>query len=283
MLQNSGLDVYTNNGRSSYNAMTIVLRRAVTSGWGYDFNYTWGHAIDNGSASESVENGGTTTAVASGTSVYSSGGLLQDAFNPNAFRGPSDFDSRHTVTADFVVELPFGRGKPLLGSAKGWVNQIVGGWQASGLVSFRTGTPLTVIDTGAYNVNYDNSAFGMLAPGARLPANGLTFDSNGIPSIFASPSAVSSFVGAGPGLVGTRGILRSVGFFNTDLAVSKTFMLPWEQQRLTFRAEAFNAFNNVEFGIPNLSMATPTTFGEITGYAYGAAPRVMQMALRYQF
>ncbi len=283
MLQNSGLDVYTNNGRSSYNAMTIVLRRAVTSGWGYDFNYTWGHAIDNGSASESVENAGTASAVASGTSVYSSGGLLQDAFNPNAFRGPSDFDSRQTVTADFVVELPFGRGKALLGSSKGWVNQLVGGWQVSGLIGFRTGTPLTVIDTGAYNVNYDNSAFALLAPGAKLPTNGLTFDTNGIPSIFASPSAVSSFVGAGPGVVGTRGILRSVDFFNTDLAVSKTFMLPWEQQRITFRAEAFNAFNNVEFGIPNLSMATPTTFGEITGYAYGAAPRVMQMALRYQF
>jgi hypothetical protein len=282
MLQNSGLDVYTNNGTSSYNAMTIVLRRAVSGGWGYDFNYTWGHAIDNGSASESVENGGAAAAVSSGTSPYSSGGLLQDAFNPNAFRGPSDFDSRHTVTADFVVELPFGKGKPLLNTG-GWVNQLVGGWLVSGLVSFHTGTPLTVIDTGDYNVNYDNSAFGLLAPGAKLPTNGLTFDTNGIPSIFANPSAVNSFVGAGPGVVGTRGILRGPSFANTDLAVSKTFMLPWEQQRITFRAEAFNAFNNVEFGVPNLSMATPTTFGEITGYAYGAAPRVMQMALRYQF
>ncbi len=277
-LQNSGLDAYTNNGKSSYNAMTIVLRRAVTGGWGYDFNYTWGHAIDNGSASESVGNASTT----SNTSAYSTGALLQDAFNPNAFRGPSDFDSRHTITADFVVELPFGKGKALFNTG-GWVNQFVGGWLVSGLATFRTGTPLTVSDAGDYNVNYDVSAYGILAPGAKLPTNGLTFDSNGIPSIFSNPSAVNSFVGAGPGVVGTRGILRGPHFFDTDLAVSKSFALPWEGQRITFRAEAFNAFNNVEFGLPNLSLATPTTFGEITGYAYGAAPRVMQMALRYQF
>ena len=282
-LQNSGLDVYTNNGKSSYNAATVVLRRAVQGGWGYDFNYTFGHALDNGSASESVQNAPTAANVSSGASSYGTGGLLQDAFNPNAFRGPSDFDSRHTITADAVVELPFGKGRAMLNNVPGWANQIIGGWQASGLFSHHSGTPLTVSDAGNYNVNYDISAYGMLASGASLPSNGFRFDSNGVPSIFSSPNAVNSFVGAGPGVVGSRGILRSLGFTNTDLAVSKTFILPWEHHRLTFRAEAFNAFNHVNFGVPNLSMATPTTFGEITGYAYGAAPRAMQMALRYEF
>ena len=278
-LQDSGLDVYTNNGKSLYNAMTLVLRRAVSGGWGYDFNYTWGHSIDNGSASESVE-----TASSTGlTSAYSTGGLLQDAFNPNAFRGPSDFDSRHTITADFVVGLPFGKGKPLLNSSRTWVNEIVGGWLVTGLTSFHSGTPLTVSDAGDYNVNYDISAYGILAPGAKLPSNSLQFDSNGIPSIFANSNAVNSFVGAGPGQVGTRGILRGPHFFDTDLALSKNFTLPWEHHMLSFRAEAFNLFNNVEFGVPNLSMASPTTFGEITAYAYGAAPRVVQLALRYSF
>lgn len=279
MLQNSGFDVYTNNGYSMYHAMVVVLRRAVTGGWGYDFNYTWGHSIDNGSASESVQNSNTTGT----TGYYSTGGLLQDAFNPNAFRGPSDFDSRHTVTADFVVELPVGKGKPFLGNVKPWVNEIIGGWQVSGLTSFHSGTPLTVSDAGDYNVNYDISAYGVLGPGATLPSNGLRFDSNGIPSIFSNANVVNSFVGAGPGVVGTRGILRGPHFFDTDLALSKAFRLPWEHQSLSFRAEAFNVFNNVEFGVPNLSLATPTTFGEITGYAYGAAPRVMQLALRYAF
>ena len=130
------------------------------------------------------------------------------------------------------------------------MNEIIGGWQVSGLMSYHSGTPLTVSDAGDYNVNYDVSAYGILAPGATLPSNGFQFDSRGIPSIFANPNAVNSFVGAGPGVVGTRGIVRGPHFFNTDLAVSKAFRLPWEHQSVSFRAEAFNLFNNVEFGVP---------------------------------
>jgi Carboxypeptidase regulatory-like domain len=270
-LQNSGLDVFTNNGFSNYNAMILTLRRPVMNGWGFDFNYTWGHALDNGSSSES--------------SLGSSAGgtPLQDAFNPRAFYGTSDFDARHTVAADAVVELPIGKGKALFSNVKPWVNQIIGGWQATTLVTFHSGNPLTVSDAGAYNVNYDYSAYGILAPGASLPASKLGFDSNGIPSIFANPTAANSFVGSNPGTVGSRGILTGPHYFNTDIAVSKTFTLPWEKVKLSFRAEAFNAFNNVEWGTPSTSLATATTFGEITGYATGAAPRVMQMALRLSF
>ncbi len=266
-LQNSGLDVYTNNGFSNYNAMVVTLRRPVSGGWGFDFNYTWGHALDNGSTSETGINGSE----------------LQDAFNPRAFYGTSDFDARHTVAADAVVEIPVGKGRALLSNIKPWLNQIIGGWQATTLVTFHSGNPLTVSDAGDYNVNYDNSAFGILAPGASLPASKLGFDVNGIPSIFANPSASNSFVGSNPGTVGSRGILTGPHFFDCDIAVSKTFTLPWEKVKLSFRAEAFNAFNNVEWGTPSLSLANPTTFGEITTYASNAAPRVMQMALRLSF
>jgi hypothetical protein len=67
------------------------------------------------------------------------------------------------------------------------------------------------------------------------------------------------------------------------MALSKSFTLPWEHIRVSLRGEAFNVFNNVEWGNPSLSLANPTTFGEITGYASGAAPRVMQFALRLEF
>ncbi len=83
--------------------------------------------------------------------------------------------------------------------------------------------------------------------------------------------------------MGTRGIYYGPHFFNTDVALSKTFTLPWENVKLSFRAEAFNAFNNVEWGTPASNITSPTTFGEITGYATGAAPRVMQLALRLAF
>jgi hypothetical protein len=265
-LQNSGLNTFTNAGYSNYNAATIVIRRAVSNGWGFDFNYTLGHALDNGSSSET-----------------SGGTALQDSFNPRAFYGPADFDSRHTITADAVIDVPVGKGKFLLGNAPKWLDYAIGGWQTTTLISFRTGTPLTVSGGGVYNVNYDNSAFGVLAPGATLPANGFTFDNNGIPSLFSNTNAVNSFVASDPGVVGTRGILRGLAVFNTDLAVSKTFRLPWEGIRVSLRGEAFNVLNAVNFGSPGLTISSPTTFGEITGDASGTAARVMQFALRLEF
>ena len=92
-------------------------------------------------------------------------------------------------------------------------------------MSYHSGTPLTLSDGGVYNVNYEYSAFAILRPGSQLPAHGLTFDQTGSPSIFSNTSAVDSFVGQYPGTVGTRGILRGPGMFDTDLAVSKAFRI----------------------------------------------------------
>jgi len=266
-LQNSGLETETNNGFSNYNAGVITLRRAVSGGWGFDFNYTYGHALDNGSSSET-----------------SGGATLQDAFNPKAFYGSSDFDSRHTVSADYVVQIPVGKGKLLFSNAPGWLNQIIGGWQATGLVTFHSGTPVTCSDSGDYNVNYEYSSFCQLAPGATAPSTHLGFDNTGIPSIFANPNVVNDYVGSNPGVVALRSIARGPHFFDTDMAASKAFTLPWENIRLNFRAEAFNVFNNVQWGNPGLGLANPTTFGEITGLATNVgAPRIMQFALRLEF
>jgi len=265
-LQNSGLTSYVNAGKSSYHAATIVLRRAVSRGWGFDFNYTFGHSLDNGSASET-----------------SGGAALQDAFNPNAFRGPSDFDARHTVTSNFVVELPVGNGKMLFGHAPKVLDFVIGGWQVAGLTQYRSGTPQTISVGGVYNTNYLFSSYAILKPGTTLPASGFAFDQNGIPSILANTSSVNNFVSSYPGTVGSRGILRGLGTINTDLALSKSFKLPKEGHKISVRAEAFNAFNKVNFGTPSLSINSPTTFGEITAYASGFAPRVMQFAARYEF
>jgi hypothetical protein len=273
-LQNSGLETSTNNGTSNYQAGTIVLRRAVQNGWGFDFNYTLSHSIDNNSSSES-----------------SGSGALQDAFNPRGGLGPSDFDQRHTITADAVVELPFGKGKRFLSSANRLADAFLGGWLATTLVTFNTGTPITLLASGVYNVNYENSSWGMLLPGAQLPANHFGFDNNGNPSIFVNTNAINSFAASYPSEVGSRGIVRGPQFFDADVALSKYFRVK-EGQNIQIRSEAFNLFNHVNFSNPsstNLSIYNPTTFGEITSQVgtnnttSSGGPRVFQFALRYQF
>ncbi|MBL0160379.1 MAG: carboxypeptidase regulatory-like domain-containing protein [Bryobacterales bacterium] len=266
-LQSAGLTSWVNAGKSAYHGMQMVFRRQVSNGWGYDFNYTWSHSIDNASASESA-----------------GGGVIQDSFNPDAFRGPSDFDLRHNITANAVVELPFGKRKHFLSAVPGWADAIVGGWQVSTLVTYRSGPPLNLSNGGVYPTNYLNSALAVLRPGATMPSNQVGYNQLGNPSLFSTTTAVTSFQGQYPGTVGTRGIIRGAGVTNMDLSASKYFLLPWEGHRVQLRAEAFNALNNVNFlnsgTAPILSLANPGTFGQFNA---AADARVVQFALRYEF
>ena len=262
-LQGSSMPTWMNAGQAEYHALTITLRRSFRSGVSYDFNYTWAHSIDYGSAAES--------------GAGQQGAAIQNIFNIKEFRGPSDFDIRHNITADFLFELPVGKGKLLLTNAPGWLNQIVGGWQLSSVIRYRSGLPTAVGGDLAYNANYWLSSLAILTKPVKT---GVGIDQNGIPSIFGNTSQASAFEDELPGHSGTRAAVRLAPFFNTDLTLAKNFQLPWEGQRVQFRAEAFNAFNNVNFINPSLTLTSPLTFGEFQGTT---PSRTMQFALRYEF
>jgi hypothetical protein len=292
-LQASGVGTYTNAGKSAYNGLIVSLRRTVINGWGYDFNYTLSHAIDNGSGSEGGATAGTTGIT-----------NLQNAFAPNEGLGPADYDSRHQITADAVVDLPVGKGKHFASNIPNWLDEVIGGWQASTLYTFRTGTPLSCSSSGQFNTNYGLTALCMLAPGiTALPAHGLTFDQFGLPNLFGNTDVANDLVPGYPGQVGTRGLIRGLGLWNVDMAVSKTFKLPKENMHLMFRAEAYNIFNHENFANPSSASGGTFTifqqpgqtttgsyaafgnpqFGEITSTNAASAPRVLQMALRLTF
>jgi hypothetical protein len=267
-LQSAGMQSWVNAGNASFNGGQLVLRRPVAGGWGFDFNYTLSHSIDIASSSETV--GGT-------------GSLIQDSFNPSASRASSDFDIRHNITTNMVVEMPFGRNKHWLTSAPSVVDAIVGGWQLSMLARYRSGLPYNITNGGIYPTNYLNSALAILRPGATMPEMKVGYNQNGAPSIFANTNAVTSFMGQYPGTVGTRNMVRGDDLMNFDLAAAKTFKLPFEGHTVQLRGEAFNAFNNVNFsafGNSALSLNTPGTFGQ---FSESADARVMQFALRYEF
>ncbi len=84
------------------------------------------------------------------------------------------------------------------------------------------------------------------------------------------------------GDIGTAGrnTFRGPRFFNVDASLLKRFRVA-EKAAFTFRAEAYNLFNSANFGVPGVSMATPTTLGKFSGTIGGA--RIMQMALRFDF
>jgi hypothetical protein len=262
--QMSSMPTWMNAGSANYDAATVSLRRAFSSGLSFDFNYTLSHSIDNASAAEG--------------SSGQDGAVIQNIFKPGQFRGSSDFDIRNQANIDVVYELPVGKGKPFWNNAPGWANEIFGGWQISTIARFASGLPSVIGGNQTWDVNYWQGTLAM-ATGPYRVTNG--YDSAGNPGVFANTNAYTSFADAYPGsAAGTRALVRLAGMKNFDIGVAKSFPLPWEGHSIQFRAEAYNAFNNVNFIQPSLSLQNPSGFGE---YQSTMPPREMQFALRYEF
>jgi hypothetical protein len=261
--QGSSMPTWMNAGDANYDGASISLRRAFTSGVSFDFNYTLSHSIDNASAAEG--------------SAGQSGAVVQNIYNPGQFRGSSDFDIRNLVNIDVVYELPIGKGKPFWSSAPGWANEMFGGWQISSIMRFSSGLPSVVQGNYTWDTNYWQNSLA-IPTGSYKVTNG--YDSNGNPSLFSNVDTANSFADQYPGNVGMRAAVRLAGMVNFDIGVAKSFPLPWEGHRIQFRAEAYNAFNNVNFIQPSLALYNPGTFGE---YQSTMPPREMQFALRYEF
>ena len=269
-----GTNIYiSNQGASSYDGMLMSLRKRFSHNLQFDFNYTWSHGIDNGS---SVVN-------------TVSGGLVCDITNLRVCRGNSDFDIRHLVNANFIYELPFGRGQMFGKDSPGWLNQIIGGWEVTGIFTARSGLPFGTTTTAfPLGFNFNSPAAYNTTNAAALQGN-IHDASNGTIQFFDNPTAV--FDPANPtagairfphhGEIGNRNTFRGPGFWNMDTAVLKNFKMPWsEQQALQIRWESFNLFNHNSFGLPAIGI-TGTTFGTVTTSA--SIPREMQFAFRYSF
>jgi hypothetical protein len=105
------------------------------------------------------------------------------------------------------------------------------------------------------------------------------------PAQIAALTAVANEPAAG--FIGSSGqnSFRGPHFFDSDVSLVKRFRIT-ERQAVTFRAEAYNVFNNVNFANPAATITTPSTFGKIsTDFGPGGAlsGRVLQGALRYDF
>jgi len=268
-----GTNIYiSNQGASSYNGLLMSLRKRFSQGLQFDFNYTWSHSIDNGS---SITN--TVT-----------GGLVCDLTNLRVCRGDSDFDVRHLVNANFIYELPFGRGQRFGSGSPGWVNQIIGGWEVSGIFTARSGVAFSTT-SGTFPVGFNFNSPGALNNGNVAALQPRIHDSGATIQFFDDPDAVFDldnplngvFRFPRHGEIGSRNVLRGPSFWNLDTALMKNFKMPWsENQSLQIRWEAFNLFNHHAFGLPAVNIIG-TNFGQITTSA--TAPREMQFAIRYSF
>jgi hypothetical protein len=244
--------------------MLVSLQKRFSQGFEFDINYTWSHSIDNQS---SVAN---TVA----------GGLICDIRDLTACRGDSDFDIRHLFNANYIVEVPFGRGRAFGSDMPKWLDALIGGYTFSGIVGARSGLAITST-TGAYSVSYLVDSPTVLIGDRSAFAANIRDDGTGI-QYFADPAAAQAALRyPRHGENGSRNVFRSPSYVSFDMGLSKRFRMPWsENHRLTLRADAFNVFNKNSFSVPNLAFES-TTFGRITGSL--SSPRELQFAIRYDF
>jgi hypothetical protein len=245
----------------------------MSKGVQFDFNYTLSKSIDNASA---VENSA------------QFGGQIANVFAPRDQISLSDFDVRHQFNANWVAELPFGKGKWLAGGAPGWLDAFIGGWQASGIFRYRTGLPVTIGNGFNFPTNYFLTGPGtQIAPIGSGKALKSVADPGGLkrPYLFANGGdGINSFDNTRPGSSGSRNSLTGPRFFTLDFGLGKKFKMPYDERHsLQFRWETFNLTNTPSFNNITLDLDAPSTFGQITSTTGESARRVMQFGLRYEF
>jgi hypothetical protein len=247
-------------GSGSYNAGTAKLEKRYSHGMTLVAAYTWSHAIDN--VAEALTSAG--------------GQELQDNYDLRRNRGNSTFDIRQTFVASAVYDLPVGRGKRWI-SGGGPLDWILGGWQAGGILSLRTGAPFTpLVSTDISNTGTSNPTGGTANQNHpnRIRDGNLPDDQRSINQWFD----VSAFTIPANYTYGNSGrnILTGPGFRNLDVKLAKNFLFA-EGKRIEFRAEAFNVSNTPHFGLPAASVNLATV-GRITS---AGAPRQIQFGLKF--
>jgi hypothetical protein len=271
--QYSSLYAWRSNTNANYHAMQVNFRHPMSHGVQFDFNYTFSKSIDISSDATRIGAWG------------GLGGQIINSWDPNAQRAVSDFDAKHQFNANWIAELPFGRGKALAGNANKALDAIIGGWQLSGLFRLASGLPFNVSNGFNWPTNWQLGGNAFLTGSVQT---GAFKNPDGTVNVFkagAGPSgAISSFTGPFPGEAGARNQVRGDGFFNTDMGLGKRWKMPWsEKQSLQLRWEVFNVFNSTRFDVQSIApeLDISSTFGNYTGLLTN--PRVMQFALRFEF
>ncbi len=235
-------NLVSNTATSDYDALQLQYQRRLSHGLQALASYTWSHSIDTASAG----------------SFGNAANTLVPTLNPNANRGASDFDIRHTFSAGVTYDIPAPK-KNLL------ANAILRGWSLQNVIQARSAPPVNVFDSRFFQLANANTLirpdvisgqslylFSSVYPGGRALN----------PAAFTDPPTDASGNPLRQGTLG-RNALRGFGATQWDFAVHRTFPIH-ESITLQFRAELFNVLNHSNFAPPVADLNNRTQFGQST-------------------
>jgi hypothetical protein len=272
------VEQYQSGAISNYDGLSVTVRKQLSHAVTAHFNYTWSHALDE------ISNGG--------VFLYNNDSLLGQ-LNPLGLRannyGNSDYDIRNNFSADFVYTPTFRSGNAV-------VKNVLGGWQFSGKVFWRSGLPFSVTDGNTALGNFGSSLLGTYSGTGGAAQTSCGAAAAIVPCVNANAfvnAADASFNNFTSFSTQTRNQFRGPHYFDTDISVYRTFKL-MERINLSVGLQAFNVFNHPNFNLPDnvlgdatfgqiLSMATTPTsaYGNFLGF--DSSPRVVQLTGKIVF
>ena len=118
-------------------------------------------------------------------------GLICDDIRPRECRANSDFDVTHYITGDETYQLPFGRHRTFLAGIPLWEEELIGGWDISGVTEWHTGIAWGD-NANAFDAGYSNDAPGILIGSPAAVATHLTKIPGGGVNVFNAVPATAS-------------------------------------------------------------------------------------------
>ncbi len=215
-------------GNGNYNGLGVKVTRRMTAGLTYLLSYTWSKSIDSSSAIR-------------GTNVDI---FPQDSYCISCDKGYSAFNTPHRFVTSILYELPFGKGQRFLNQG-GLVNQVIGGWQLSSIITIQSGRPLNM--QAGYDVSGTNH-YGEI----RLSATGTDpYAAEQNANHWFNPAGFTLPAAGTYGNI-SRNRLIGPGTTGWDFSTLKNFPIK-EGINLQFRFEAFNFPNHPRLGDPTIS------------------------------
>ncbi len=254
-----GLSRSESRGELDHHGLLLKFQRRHADGISFVTSYSLGRTTDTTSDTEQA---------------------WTNAYDPEYNRGHSDYDVRHTFTANWIYELPFGQGKRFGGGVGPVANKFVSGWHVSGILLLRSGLPFTV-----------QQSTNLLSTGTANRPNRTgdgTLDNPTIDRWFDTTAFVATTDNTGTYGNSGRNILRGPGQFKVDLSIVKAVRIGRFQPE--FRLEAFNAFNRPQFARPTGFSTTgagatigSASVGVISSLEFNEPMRQIQLALKLRF
>jgi hypothetical protein len=225
-------------------------------------------------------------------------------------------DVKHSLVVNYIVELPFGKGKRYLNRGR-LVDRLAGGFQISAIQRYRSGAPLTPTILGVQREFLDLVGIrGNLRPNLtgqpffldQAAQNASYIASGGVnyrainPAAFARPKSFTGTPTEDPGPIGsaeyrayyadplafmgnaapTYDNLRTAPFYGEDLSILKKTRIS-ETMSLEIRAEVFNIFNRSRFAAPDTNLDNAGNFGIQARFSDIFQPRRIQLGARFIF